>query len=576
MDQPFFNTSNIQITGGDATGLETLSGEYSLPPVSGGAISNAGTTGSTTRSYFWKVVLNDGREAFSPIITTTTANATLSVSNYSRLTCDAYEDAWKYFLYRSASAGTPSTTGLIAESDSPAVNDTGLAAATGVFIPDRSTGGALATFDTIRVGDYVGDPAARIGVQGDVDINGALRCTKPDGWWTTGTGVQLQYIAPAGHLMSFNYDTTAFVPTILNYGGNGVASPVLVGRTSMDSSGAFMLQTGNGGIWSDGDMKVTGAASIPSGGSSWLAAVSITKTIADLTGANSAVAAMQSTASFTQVTGANTSSLYGSNDATSFAPTSTGGSWTQSTTVGKAVFAYFAGTMTNNATTGISTLIGQSAALGMNGVSPVGLITLASALEIGSWLKSASGSPSVTVTNLRGLAIQDMGSGSGAGGFTATSVQGLAIAAQTTSTNRYDIQIGGTSIPTGGAWSLYQSSATRNAIVGKTYFGAATDATARIHVGAGTATANTAPVQVAVGVSETTARSGLLQFSSSSSSGIQAVSGSRWTLTESDTTERYILQAATSAKTTAGAPYANDGYVSAVINGSTVRLMTTA
>lgn len=100
--------------------------------------------------------------------------------------------------------------------------------------------------------------------------------------------------------------------------------------------------------------------------------------------------------------------------------------------------------------------------------------------------------------------------------------------------------------------------------------------TALAHIKAGTATANTAPIQINVGTSETTARSGLVQFSSSSASGIQAVSGSRFTVTESDTTERYVVQAATSAKVTAAAPYANDGYVLMTINGTTIKVMTTA
>lgn len=111
----------------------------------------------------------------------------------------------------------------------------------------------------------------------------------------------------------------------------------------------------------------------------------------------------------------------------------------------------------------------------------------------------------------------------------------------------------------------------------KAYFGSATTTpTALIHTNAGTAAANTAPIQITVGVSETAARSGLVQFSSSSSSGIQTISGSRFTLTESDLVERFILQAATSVKTTAGAPYTNDGYITVVINGTSIKLMTTA
>lgn len=121
-------------------------------------------------------------------------------------------------------------------------------------------------------------------------------------------------------------------------------------------------------------------------------------------------------------------------------------------------------------------------------------------------------------------------------------------------------------ITTGGATSI------RNSL----YVGGQVTPTGKLHIAGGTAAANTAPIVVTVGTSETTARSGLIQFSSSSSSGIQAISGNRFTVTESDLVERYILQAISSAKTIGGAPYTNDGYITIVINGTTIKLMTTA
>jgi hypothetical protein len=50
----------------------------------------------------------------------------------------------------------------------------------------------------------------------------------------------------------------------------------------------------------------------------------------------------------------------------------------------------------------------------------------------------------------------------------------------------------------------------------------------------------------------------------------------RFALTESDLTRRFLVQAAAATKTTAGAPYTNDGYIEVVINGTAVKLMTTA
>lgn len=52
-------------------------------------------------------------------------------------------------------------------------------------------------------------------------------------------------------------------------------------------------------------------------------------------------------------------------------------------------------------------------------------------------------------------------------------------------------------------------------------------------------------------------------------------SGSRLQVRETSS-NRYLVQAAASTKTTAGAPYTNDGYVEVVINGTIRRLMTTA
>jgi hypothetical protein len=45
----------------------------------------------------------------------------------------------------------------------------------------------------------------------------------------------------------------------------------------------------------------------------------------------------------------------------------------------------------------------------------------------------------------------------------------------------------------------------------------------------------------------------------------------RFALTESDLTRRFLVQAAAATKTTAGAPYTNDGYIEVVINGTAVK-----
>lgn len=50
----------------------------------------------------------------------------------------------------------------------------------------------------------------------------------------------------------------------------------------------------------------------------------------------------------------------------------------------------------------------------------------------------------------------------------------------------------------------------------------------------------------------------------------------RFFLTDTDAARRHVVQAVNATKTTAGAPYTNDGYAELVINGTTLRVMTTA
>ena len=86
----------------------------------------------------------------------------------------------------------------------------------------------------------------------------------------------------------------------------------------------------------------------------------------------------------------------------------------------------------------------------------------------------------------------------------------------------------------------------------------------RLHLPAGSSVANTAPLQFTSGAVETIKRAGLVEYNN------------RFILTESDTTNRFIAQAVASTKTIAGAPYTNDGYVTITINGTDIKVMTTA
>ena len=85
-----------------------------------------------------------------------------------------------------------------------------------------------------------------------------------------------------------------------------------------------------------------------------------------------------------------------------------------------------------------------------------------------------------------------------------------------------------------------------------------------LHLKAGVASAGFAPLKFTTGVNLTAPEAGTVEYSSG-----------RFAVTESDLARRFVVQAAASTKITAGAPYANDGYVIMTINGTDVRIMTT-
>jgi len=113
-------------------------------------VTNQGSAGATTWTY--KVVAKqaDGTySAASAAGTTTTGNATLTGSNFNRLTWDAVAGAQSYDIYRTAAGGTPSSTGLIGNTSNLTFDDTGL---TG----DASTAPATAADNMLLVGHTSG------------------------------------------------------------------------------------------------------------------------------------------------------------------------------------------------------------------------------------------------------------------------------------------------------------------------------------------------------------------------------------------------------------------------------------
>jgi hypothetical protein len=98
----------------------------------GAAVVSAGTPGSTSYSYKVVAVQDDGLggqllSAASSVAIITTGNATLDSSNYNVISWNSIDNISLYYIYRTASAGTPSSTGLIATATTNSFNDQGSA-----------------------------------------------------------------------------------------------------------------------------------------------------------------------------------------------------------------------------------------------------------------------------------------------------------------------------------------------------------------------------------------------------------------------------------------------------------------
>lgn len=88
--------------------------------------------------------------------------------------------------------------------------------------------------------------------------------------------------------------------------------------------------------------------------------------------------------------------------------------------------------------------------------------------------------------------------------------------------------------------------------------------TAYLHIKAGTASENTAPLKFTSGTVNTTPEAGTMEYNNTPH------------FTNSDATRRHIALAPNTTKVTAGAPYTNDGYVVINIGGTDFKVMTTA
>lgn len=85
---------------------------------------------------------------------------------------------------------------------------------------------------------------------------------------------------------------------------------------------------------------------------------------------------------------------------------------------------------------------------------------------------------------------------------------------------------------------------------------------ANVTLVAGTTTL--APLVFTSGTNKTTASAGSVEYNG------------QFSMTPTDATRRFVTLAASSTKVTAGAPYTNDGYITLNINGTDIKVMTTA
>jgi len=132
-----------------------------LAAVQSTTITNGGTVGSTAYSYSVSAVTAAGTEnGTAAAASTATGNATLDSTNYNIITWAPVPGAISYNVYRTASAGTPATTGLIANvvattsATTVTTNDTGLTASGSVVTTDTTgsiTAAGTSTFTSLKL-----------------------------------------------------------------------------------------------------------------------------------------------------------------------------------------------------------------------------------------------------------------------------------------------------------------------------------------------------------------------------------------------------------------------------------------
>lgn len=109
-------------------------------------VTPQGTSGAATWTYKIVAITGTGTTEASAAGSTATGNATLDGTNYNRLTWTAVTNAIGYWIYRTASGGTPATTGRIAVLGAVTTYDDQGGAGDSATAPTTNTSGLTSPF----------------------------------------------------------------------------------------------------------------------------------------------------------------------------------------------------------------------------------------------------------------------------------------------------------------------------------------------------------------------------------------------------------------------------------------------
>ncbi len=114
-------------------------------------VTNIGTAGSTSYTYTVTATLPGGETSAATVRITNTANATLDGTNFNRISWATISGAKGYYIYRTASSGTPASVGRIGTvtAATSSFDDTGIAANTSNLTPGTNNSSAALSSNNI-------------------------------------------------------------------------------------------------------------------------------------------------------------------------------------------------------------------------------------------------------------------------------------------------------------------------------------------------------------------------------------------------------------------------------------------